>query len=131
MPYSSTGTQFFLFVSKVKDKYDNIFSTYRGPRMLLHEFKHLLTHSNRFLVHVTSIDSVTLPVCMLNYCFYFILEQGVHDVPKVLLIALPALVDLWRHIKFDLCSISELVVHCLYRDFWKAPDIDLFHRRLR
>lgn len=64
--------------------------------MHTHEVDPLLGHRDGFLLEVRGVDCVSLIVGMGQNSSDLILELAVHHVPEVLLVALPAFVQLGR-----------------------------------
>ena len=61
---------------------------------------------------------------MVKDSFQFGLTLGTYDIPKVLLVALPTLVDLGRQVRLDFLSLRELGVKGLDRDLRVVAHVD-------
>ena len=61
---------------------------------------------------------------MVKDSFQFGLTLGTYDIPKVLLVALPTLVDLGWQVRLDFLSLRELGVESLDRDLRVVADVD-------
>ena len=66
--------------------------------MLGHEVVHLLIHGNGLLQHLSVVDGVPLAVGVIEDRVELVLVEAVYDILEVLLVALPAFVDLGRHV---------------------------------
>ena len=84
--------------------------------MLLHELCHLVADGDRLLEQLLLAHLVALLVRMVKDSVQFGLTLGTYDIPEVLLVALPTLVDLGRQVRLDLLSLRELGVKGLDRD---------------
>ena len=113
----------FLFL-KEKLLYQEKIGTYADPGVLLHEVHHLVAHGDSLLLHVPAIYPSALIVGVTYHGLYLLLVQGVNHGPEILFVALPALVDLGRHIERDVSTVSELAVEALDADLRVVPDID-------
>ena len=61
---------------------------------------------------------------MVKDSFQFGLTLGTYDIPKVLLVALPTLVDLGWQVRLYFLSLRELGVERLDRDLRVVADVD-------
>ena len=84
--------------------------------MLLHELYHLVANGDRLLEQLLLAHLVALLVRMVKDSVQFGLTLGTYDIPEVLLVALPTLVDLGRQVRLDLLSLRELGVEGFDRD---------------
>ena len=98
--------------------------TYGHPWVLLHELCHLVADGDRLLEQLLLAHLVALLVRMVKDSFQFGLTLGTHDIPEVLLVALPTLVDLGRQVRLDLLSLREIGVEGLDRDLRVVADVD-------
>ena len=105
-------------------------STYRCPRELAHQLLPLLGHGDGLLLEVALVDGVALLVGVVHDCRELALADGVHDGEEVLLVALPAFVELRRHVRLDHRSIRVVGVERLDRDLRVVAHVDRLHLRL-
>ena len=82
--------------------------------MLGHEVMHLLVHSDGLRKHVTVVNCVPLTVGEVEHRLKLRFVETVDDVPEVYLVALPALIDLGRHVRFDVGAVSKFSVQLLH-----------------